>query len=119
MLMSKFAENLKKYRTAKGISQEEMAKLIGVHSTHLSRYERGLSSPSIEVVTKISEVLEVAVDTLIFGDHSEQSEQSIEDRELLDLFKKVQSFNHKQKDTVKDLISAFILKADLQQKLAQ
>jgi transcriptional regulator with XRE-family HTH domain len=117
--MSKFAENLKKYRTAKGVSQEGMAKLIGVHSTHLSRYERGLSSPSIEVATKIAGVLEVAVDTLIFGDQGEQSEQSIDDKELLDLFKKVQFFNTKQKDTVKDLISAFILKADLQQKLAQ
>ena len=117
--MSKFAENLKKCRTAKGISQEEMAKLIGVHSTHLSRYERGLSAPSIDVAQKIAEVLEVAIDALIFGDQNELSEKAIDDRELLDLFKKVQSFNEKQKGTVKDLISAFILKADIQQKLAQ
>ena len=68
---------------------------------------------------KIAQVLEISIDQLVFGDQNEVSEKSIQDRELLELFKKVQAFNDKQKGTVKDLISAFILKADLTQKLAQ
>ena len=113
-----FAENLKKYRTKKGISQEEMAKKISVHATHLSRYERGLSAPSIEVVKKIAEVLDVSIDELAFGNKNQNIEQTINDRELVSLFKNVQLLNDKQKDTVKDLLSAFILKNNIQQQLS-
>jgi transcriptional regulator with XRE-family HTH domain len=115
--MNKFAENLKKARSGKNISQDELAKKIGVHATHVSRYERGLSAPSIDVVQKIAETLDVSIDELVFGNQSIQLEQKIKDRELLSLFSKVQILNEKQKETVKDVISAFILKADLQQKL--
>ena len=114
-----FGQNLKKVRTERGISQEELAKSAGVHSVQFSRYERGQSAPSIEVVQKIAQTLEISIDQLVFGDQDEVSEKSIQDRELLELFKKVQGFNDRQKGTVKDLISAFILKADLTQKLAQ
>jgi len=115
--MNKFADNLKKARAGKNVSQDELAKKIGVHATHVSRYERGLSAPSIDVVQKIAETLEVSIDELVFGSEALQVESKINDRELISLFSKVQILNEKQKETVKDLISAFILKADLQQKL--
>ena len=82
-------------------------------------YERGLSTPSIEVVQKIAEVLEVSIDELVFGDKDQKIEQSIKDRELITLFKKVELLSDKQKDTVKELLNAFIFQKDLQQKLAQ
>ena len=37
----------------------------GVYANHISRYERGLSSPSIDVVTKIPDLLEVSLDYLV------------------------------------------------------
>jgi hypothetical protein len=42
----------------------------------------------------------------------------LKDNELLNMFSKVQSLNNKQQETIKDLISAFLLKADLQKNLA-
>ncbi len=42
-MLEQFADNLKRLRTEKGISQEDLANKIHVHSNHLSRYERGLS----------------------------------------------------------------------------
>ncbi|MEM8569175.1 MAG: helix-turn-helix transcriptional regulator [Bacteroidota bacterium] len=114
-----FAENLKKYRTAKGISQDELAKRIGSHAVQFSRYERGLSAPSIEVVQKISEVLDVSIDELVFGDKDQKIEQTIKDRELISLFQKVELLSDKQRETVKELLNAFIFQKDLQQKLAQ
>jgi predicted SpoU family rRNA methylase len=41
------------------------------------------------------------------------------DNDLLTLFNKAQNLSKKQKETVKDFLSAFVLKADLTQKLAQ
>ncbi len=87
-------------------------------STHISRYERNLAAPSIDVVKKIAEALDVSTDTLIYGTQDEKVKNSLKDNELLNMFTKMQSLSNKQQDTVKDLISAFILKADLQKNLS-
>ncbi len=47
-----------------------------------------------------------------------KAEQSISDRELLSMFQKIQLLNERQKETVKDFLSSYILKNDLKQKLA-
>lgn len=109
-----FSENLKQLRADKKLSQADFAKKIGVHVTHLSRYERGLSSPSLEVVQKIVEVLNISIDTLVFG--QKNIEDGINDKELAVLFKKTQLLSDKQKQTVKDLISAFVFQKDIQKQ---
>ncbi len=116
--MNDFAENLKKCRTQKGISQEAISKKISIHPVQFSRYERGQSVPSIEVVQKIADALEVSIDQLVYGDQDNKAEQSISDRELLSMFKKDQLLSERQKETVKDFLSSYILKNDLKQKLA-
>ena len=116
--MNDFAENLKKHRTDRGISQDELAKKIEIHPVQFSRYERGQSVPSIEVVQKIANALEISIDELVYGNQDSKAEQTISDRELLSMFSKVQLLGEKQKETVKDFLSAFILKTELKQKLA-
>lgn len=49
----------------KGISQADLGKMIGTSGDVVGRYERGDISPSIEVVSKIADALEVSVDYLI------------------------------------------------------
>jgi len=112
-----FAQNLKKIRNEQGISQEELAKKINIHSVQFSRYERGQTQPSIEIVEKIANALNVSIDLLVFGSNEKMAEQTIKDRELLTMFKKMQFLNKKQQETVKDFLSAFLLKLELQQKL--
>ena len=116
--MNTFADNLKKYRTQRGVSQEGLAKKINIHPVQFSRYERGQSVPSIEVVQKMADALEVSIDQLVYGDQDVKAEQSISDRELLSMFKKIQLLSERQKETVKDFLSSYILKTELKQKLA-
>lgn len=52
-------------RKKKGFSQAELGKLIGTSGDVVGRYERGDISPSIEVVSKIADALEVSIDYLI------------------------------------------------------
>jgi len=42
--MSNFGENLKQIRVVKNISQGKLAELLNIHATHISRYERNLTS---------------------------------------------------------------------------
>jgi transcriptional regulator with XRE-family HTH domain len=111
-----FGTNIKRVRTEKGISQEELGRRISVHPNQLSKYERDQAAPSIEVVQRMAEALEVSIDTLVFG-AEQKLDASISDRELISLFNRVQLLSDRQKDTVKDFLSAFVLKQDLKEKL--
>lgn len=116
-MLKLFGENLKRLRVEKGISQEDMAKKIKIHANHVSRYERGLSAPSIEVVEKMAKLLDVSIDELVSGSVNERIEKNIADRELLNIFQKVQNLEAPQLAVVKDVVSAYLLKTDLQKNL--
>ena len=47
------------------MSQEELAKILGVHSPVIGRYERNEVKPSIEVAVKIANALDVSLDYLV------------------------------------------------------
>jgi len=51
-------------RKKKKISQDELAKAIGVHAPVIGRYERDEVKPSIEVAAKIAQSLGVSLDYL-------------------------------------------------------
>jgi len=57
--------NLKISRIKKGLSQSDLAELVGVQTYSISRYETGYQYPSIETLLKLSEVLNVSVDHLL------------------------------------------------------
>ena len=53
---------IKDYRKSFGLSQEELAKKIGVGKTTISNYEVGIRSPKKPQMIKLSEVFDVAID---------------------------------------------------------
>jgi len=56
-----FGQILKKLRTEKGLSQEDFAANVGLHRTYISQLERGLKSPSLGVMAKISSELGITL----------------------------------------------------------
>ena len=60
-----FGDNMMLIRKKKGLSQAALGKSIGTSGDVVGRYERGDIKPSIEVVVKIADALEVSVDYLI------------------------------------------------------
>ena len=116
--MQDFGSNLKRFRSEKGFSQEAFASQIGVHVTNLSKYERNKSVPSLEIAEKMASVLDMSLDELVYGQQNEKARHQLADNELLSLFNKTQQLSDDQKKTVKDVLSAFLLKANLTQQLA-
>jgi len=117
--MENFGANLKRFRSEKGLSQEVFAAKIGVHVTNLSKYERNKSIPSLEIAEKMSSVLDMSLDEMVYGEQNEKARVRITDNELLNLFNKTQDLADDQKKTVMDLLSAFLLKSNLTQQLTQ
>ena len=116
--MKNFGNNLKQNRLNKSLSQEAFAAKIGVHVTNLSKYERSKSVPSLEIAQKMAAILDVSLDELVHGKQEEKARTQISDNELLSLFNKTQNLEEGQKKTVVDLLSAFLLKADITKQLA-
>jgi transcriptional regulator with XRE-family HTH domain len=113
-----FKERLKQLRTKKGISQNQLARDIGVHVTNISRYERGENRPTSDVLSKLANALDVTTDYLMDGSTDDKAQSTISDKELLSQFQRVEKLPSEKKAVVKELIDAFLLKTDLQQKLA-
>jgi transcriptional regulator with XRE-family HTH domain len=54
-----FASNLRRLRHARGLSQEELAHEANVNRTYMSKIEKGGTWVGLEIIGKLSEVLEV------------------------------------------------------------
>ena len=52
-----FAENLKKIRKQRGLTQEELAELVNVAPRHISFIETAKSFPSSDLLERLSKVL--------------------------------------------------------------
>ena len=65
MIRETFAANLRDCRTARNISQEELAHRAGLDRTYISSLERCIYSPTIDVVQKIADVLETSAADLL------------------------------------------------------
>lgn len=63
--MCEIGKQIKKYRTTKGITQEQLGNLVGVTCQAVSKWERG-GVPDAELLPSQSRALAVSIDTL-FG----------------------------------------------------
>lgn len=63
----KFGKRVRLLRSQKGLSQEELADLAGVHRTYMGKIERGESNPPLYTIHNISKALGVKPSTLFQG----------------------------------------------------
>ena len=61
MLDEAFAIVLKRLRTEKELSQQELGLEADLHHTYISQLERGLKSPSLKTLHKIASVLGISL----------------------------------------------------------
>ena len=62
-----FAQRLETLRIQKGLTQEELAKLINISQPSYNAYERGKNKPSKNTQIQLAKVLKVSVDELMNG----------------------------------------------------
>ena len=66
--MAGFAERLKEYRQRNGLSQEAVAKTLGVSAQAVSKWEKGRSMPDLSVLLPLAELFHVSADELLGGE---------------------------------------------------
>ena len=61
-------EKIKAYRENKNMTQNEIAEILGVKATTISKYEAGTLEPNIESLKKLADLFEVSIDELLKED---------------------------------------------------
>lgn len=96
-------ERLRKARINKGLSQEQLGKIIGVSKVSVCGYESGMRTPSLEILIKIVDALDLnpnyllGRDTYAISDTNEEYRVALakEDLEIINELKKHPSLYNK------------------------
>jgi transcriptional regulator with XRE-family HTH domain len=63
----KFASNLREERRERGLTQRELGRATGLHSTEISLLERAARSPKLETIVRLARALGVSPAELLHG----------------------------------------------------
>ena len=112
-----FPQRLATIRKQKGLTQQALADMVGVHVTQLRRYEGGRSEPTMLVLKKLAIALSVSLDVLAF----DQDERG-PDEALRLQFEAAQRLGADEKHVLMVLIEGILLQhqhAEAAHRLAQ
>ena len=116
--MATTAERIKQLRKKKGISQSELAELIGVKNNTVSTWERGTRKPDFEALSLLSNYFEVSFEYILGSSDKEEARvKPTQDEldelalsaladELYDHVKKYSMLSNKSQKMIDALISA-------------
>lgn len=62
----KFGKKLSKLLYRKGITQKELAEMIGIKPAQLNRYILGMNTPGFYIVSKIAKALDCSIDEFTY-----------------------------------------------------
>jgi tellurite methyltransferase len=64
-MKDELAKNISRYRKEKGLTQEELARKLGLTYQAVSKWETAQTLPDITLLPKLSQLLEVSIDKLL------------------------------------------------------
>ena len=109
-----FPEILSSLRRQRGWTQREVAERTGIRATQITRYEKGQSLPTADALKLLADCFGVPIDSLITG-----QVPAFEDKMLLDQFQRVQRLPEDDRELIKRIVEAFLLKRELQEFVAR
>lgn len=92
-----FGENLKTIRKTKGYTQEELAIKIHVVRQTISKWEKGLSVPDADTLSKLADVLEISVSELLGSEIKEETNKDEVAKQLAKISEQLAVKNRRNK----------------------
>lgn len=78
-----FGKRIARLRASKKLTQEQLAKKVGITRTALAKYENNTREPDFETMSKFADFFGVSIDYLVLGENPEKS-QKIDLKQLLE-----------------------------------
>lgn len=108
--MSSFGKRLRECREAKGLSQQDLGKLLETSYTVIGKYERDEMKPSIDVARKLAKLVDTTVGYLL-GESKDMN--VLKDPAMLKRLNDIQGFSEKEREHILYALDALITKAKL------
>jgi transcriptional regulator with XRE-family HTH domain len=100
-----FHERLVSFRKERGLTQQALAELVGMHISQIRRYESGQSQPTLDAIRKLSRALSVSADMLLFA----QNERGPAD-DLRLQFEAASRLDPEEKNVIRSVIESIVLR---------
>ena len=103
---------IKELRIEKGLTQNQLASLLGINQTAAGKYERGELEPNLQNLIKLSHIFECSVDYIIcnaddFGNVTIKTEKPAplpqDEQKLLDTYRKLDTVNKMRVSSYADI----------------
>lgn len=98
----KIGKNIQEIRRSNGYTQEKLAEAIEISVRHISYIEQDKTKPSYEILIKFCNVFNIGMEQ-IFSKYLSKTENKILEYSITGFDK----LNHKDKETIKNLIIYF------------
>lgn len=107
VLSADFPAKLRGLRKSQGWSQGRLAQKIGADLQRISKYERGVIWPTMELMVRIAKVFDVTVDFLI-RDDTKAAVGKIKNQDLLNQLEQINDLPEEDQKAVVSFLDAFI-----------
>ena len=113
----KIGDNIKRIRSAKGLSQKEVTINSGLDPAQYSRIENGKTDPSVSTLERIAKAIGVSLADL-FAATDEFKEINSLDKTLMEKVTLIESLDKQEKQAIYTMLDAFIGKQKLKASLS-
>lgn len=103
-------KNIKRLREDRGIKQNEIADLIGMHRSNYSKIENGQREISVAALDKIAAYFNISLDELVHLGEDIPQEISVEDKTTAEQVKLIQELDQEEKNMIFKMIDTFLTK---------
>ena len=87
-------KRIAKIRKKKKITQESLAEMLDSSSTYISNIERAAKQPSLSMLVRIANILEISLDYLVLDNYSnDKMKDSIEMQEIVTKLRRLSNNN--------------------------
>jgi len=108
--------NIRRARKARGWTQKELAERVESDASYMNRIETGKANPSIAVLARIAEALEVSLDELVKG-RGDGPEVHIQDTGLLERMRLIDSLDEQDRGALVHMIDTMLTKKRMRELL--
>ena len=110
-------EKIQTLRTAKGWSQDDLAKKLGTKAPNVSRWENGHTLPATETLKQLGELFEVSVDYLLYDKTPFKPLVGFKDDELLEQFTQIDQLDDSARAALKRFLRALTAEQKVREAL--
>ena len=105
-ISSPFPQRLRRLRRDRDWSQGQLAQKIGIDKQRISKYERGLSSPPLDILIQIAYSLDVSLDYLLTG--KTNGAEKLKNARLIERIEELEKLPGEYQETLISVLDSFI-----------